>query len=86
MTPGNCGPSESSKNAPHRLLKDHNAPVIFVKDWTELRTILEREANRTHQEIVERRKTLIQWYEDFKTNLRNRYTSIIKERFFGSKR
>jgi hypothetical protein len=33
MTPGECGVSPASKMYPLRLLKELEAPVIYVKNW-----------------------------------------------------
>ena len=83
MTPGQCGNSALSHNAPLRLLKEHGAPVIFLADWDELPKLIRREQLLSQQDILDRRKNLIRWYKKFKERMKNRFTSIIQEKFFN---
>lgn len=53
-----------------RVLKDRNAPFIYVKDWSELPEIIRKEMKLTPEMIIERRKNLIEWYRRFKKDLR----------------
>lgn len=53
-----------------RVLKQMNAPFIYVKDWSELPNILREELKQTPEMIVERRIKLIKWYQAFKMELR----------------
>ncbi|PIK47415.1 putative transmembrane protein [Apostichopus japonicus] len=53
-----------------RVLKDRNAPFIYVKDWSELPEIIRKEMKLTPEMIIERRKNLIEWYRQFKQDLR----------------
>ena len=76
-TPGKCA------NNVHRLLKDYNAPVIWIKQWDELPEILRHEKSMTLEDLVKRRITMIRWYEEFKGKLRNKFTSVIQRQFFG---
>ncbi|OCT87515.1 hypothetical protein XELAEV_18021209mg [Xenopus laevis] len=81
MTPGNCGNSSMSTNAPLNLLKSMGAPFIFIKSWTELPAILEQEKSMTYQEKVQRRATVIKWYQMFRIQLKEKFLRILKERF-----
>uniref|UniRef100_A0A803KGB0 Ribitol xylosyltransferase 1 n=1 Tax=Xenopus tropicalis TaxID=8364 RepID=A0A803KGB0_XENTR len=81
MTPGNCGNSSMSSNAPLSLLKSMGAPFIFIKSWTELPAILEQEKNMTYQEKVQRRATIIKWYQKFRIQLKEKFLRALKERF-----
>ncbi|KAK6176404.1 hypothetical protein SNE40_014696 [Patella caerulea] len=86
MTPGNCGVSSASSLSPLRLLKEFNAPVIYVKSWNELPGILEKEVTLTPDDRNHRRQKLIQWYENFKSIMRDRLVRVLEERFFNIKR
>ncbi|XP_041350136.1 ribitol-5-phosphate xylosyltransferase 1-like [Gigantopelta aegis] len=86
MTPGSCGPSSASEVAPLRLLKEFNAPIIFIKNWSQLHDILEKETRMTHEDKIKRRQKLIQWYENFKYLMRERLVRVLEERFFNIKR
>ncbi|XP_070193466.1 ribitol-5-phosphate xylosyltransferase 1-like [Littorina saxatilis] len=86
MTPGLCGASPASKLFPLRILKELEAPVIYLKDWKTLPKILEAEARMSHEEKVERRKRLVKWYENFKTVLRDRMVKVLENRFFNINR
>ncbi|XP_072124336.1 ribitol-5-phosphate xylosyltransferase 1 isoform X1 [Mobula birostris] len=82
MTPGQCGNSSALQNAPLRLLKSMGAPFIFVKDWRELPAILEKEKAMTLQEKNQRRRTIIEWFKQFRTQLRKKFIDILENRFF----
>lgn len=82
MTPGNCGKSATSNSLPLRLLKDQQAPVIFIKDWTELKPLLQREATLSQEYKTKRRKNVIFWYANFKWKMRDRLVRVIEEKFF----
>ncbi|XP_067683992.1 ribitol-5-phosphate xylosyltransferase 1-like [Haliotis asinina] len=86
MTPGNCGSSSASLVAPLRLLKEYNAPIVYMKDWNQIVDILDQEAKMPHEDKVKRRQKLIQWYENFKSLMRERLVRILEERFFNIKR
>ena len=86
MTPGHCGKSAVSASVPLRLLKEEKAPVIYVKNWKELRTILEKESQMSQENKAKRRKDLILWYESFKSKMREKLVRVIEERFFNIKR
>ena len=82
MTPGHCGQDTGPLAAPFRLLKKYNAPVIFVKDWSELPAILQKEKERTATEIRERRRNLFKWYQSFKEKMRGLFVGVLEKRFF----
>lgn len=82
MTPGNCGVRSLSDNVPFRLLKKEKAPLLYVKDWKELRSVLSNELKLSPQDKIKRRKELILWYENFKSKLREHFINVIQEKFF----
>jgi len=86
MTPGHCGKSKSSAAFPLRLLKEMDAPIIYVKDWNELKTIEEKEKTLKHSERVKRRREVLLWYESFKSKMRQKLVSVIGKQFFGVNR
>lgn len=90
ITPGNCASSKTSafKNIlpPFRLLKSLNAPIIFVKNWSELPKILKQEKSLSQDEKSARRIKVVQWYENFKTHQREQLIYLMKQRFFNTKR
>ncbi|MBN3299319.1 ribitol-5-phosphate xylosyltransferase 1 isoform X2 [Amia ocellicauda] len=82
MTSGNCGNSSATHNAPLQLLKAMEAPFIFLKDWRELPSILERETKMTLLEKSKRRKKLLEWYGNFRQQLKEKFTDVLEETFF----
>ena len=76
-TEGNCS------TTPLQLLKNYNAPFIYVKSWNELPQILEKEELLSLRERVKRREKLLQWYQQFKEKLRRSFVVRLKETFFG---
>ncbi|XP_034259576.1 ribitol-5-phosphate xylosyltransferase 1 isoform X3 [Pantherophis guttatus] len=81
MTPGNCGNSSVHHRAPLQLLKTMGAPFIFIKDWKELPTVLEKEQNMTLQQKIQRRKILMEWYQQFKAQMRQKFVSTLEKAF-----
>lgn len=81
MTTGNCGIASVSDNVPFRLLKKEQAPLIYVKDWKELRSVLSNELKLSPHDKVKRRKELILWYENFKSKLREHFINVLQEKF-----
>ena len=77
VTPGQCDATA------FRLLKQLRAPVLYVKDWTELPALITREAAISAAEIVARRQRVVQWYREFKANMKQRFVDGIKGRFFN---
>ena len=86
MTAGNCGRASLSSQYPLRLLKEMEAPLIFLKDWSGLTKILENEKTLRHSEKVKRRRNILLWYESFKSKMREKFVRTINEHFFGIKR
>ena len=74
-TPGNCS------DTPLRLLKQHNAPFIYLKSWTELLKILKKEEQMTKEQKIQRREHLLQWYWKFRRKLQQSFVTEIKKRF-----
>lgn len=81
LTAGNCGNSSSSYSAPLQLLKSMGAPFIFVKNWNELPAIFEKEKSQSLEEKVQRRKNLIDWYKQFKTQMKEKFINVLKNSF-----
>ncbi|KAG8439605.1 hypothetical protein GDO86_005694 [Hymenochirus boettgeri] len=81
MTPGNCGNFSKYHNTPLKLLKSMGAPFIFIKSWTELSAILQREKNMTYHEKVQRRTTVIKWYQQFRLQLKQKFLQKLREVF-----
>ncbi|EDO34485.1 predicted protein [Nematostella vectensis] len=77
MTPGKCGGKEN----PLYILKKYKAPFIFIKHWTELPKIIEKEQLMSTYELSDRRKTIINWYNKFKEQLRLHFVKVLKEKF-----
>lgn len=67
-----------------RLLKQHNAPVIYVTDWRSLLDVLQREQQMSSAQIVERRINLVNWYWKFRRKMRNTFVRVIHQKFFVS--
>lgn len=76
MTPGKCA-------SPLRLLKRHNAPFIYVKDWSNLSQILINDMNLNFTLILQRRKNIIHWYRGFKLSVAVNFVKILKKKFFS---
>ncbi|XP_048357147.1 ribitol-5-phosphate xylosyltransferase 1 [Sphaerodactylus townsendi] len=83
MTPGSCGNSSVYYHAPLQLLKTMGAPFIFVKNWKELPSILEKDKNVTLQEKIQRRKKLMEWYQYFKGQMRHKFISTLENAFLS---
>ncbi|XP_013401373.1 UDP-D-xylose:ribitol-5-phosphate beta1,4-xylosyltransferase-like [Lingula anatina] len=84
MTPGNCGKSKVSHNAPLQLLKEYGAPVIYVKKWEELPDILKAEQKMSISKVIERRTRVLNWYKEFLLKTEEYFVGILKDRFFSS--
>jgi len=67
-----------------RLLKEHDAPVIYVSDWRQLVAILQRERMRSSAEIIARRIDVVNWYRKFRRKMRDTFVHVICQKFFGS--
>jgi len=66
------------------LLKQHNAPVIYVSNWRHLLGILQREQNMSSAEIIARRINIVNWYRKFRRKMRDTFVQVIRQKFFGS--
>ena len=75
--------TETNQNieAPYRLLKEHNAPVIFVNHWSELSNLIENDLLLSQEEIIERRKNILDWYELFRYKIREQFLDVLKDSF-----
>ena len=76
-TPGSCSVNVL------RLLKQYNAPVIWIKHWSELPEILKKENSQTKENLAKRRRDVIDWYSNFKNKMRHQFTNVISKQFFG---
>ncbi|KAH3819454.1 hypothetical protein DPMN_121189, partial [Dreissena polymorpha] len=83
MTPGICGKSSRSHVFPLRLLKEHNAPIVYVKHWSELSALIENEKKLRHSDRVNRRRNILLWYENFKIGMRKKLITVLSKHFFG---
>ncbi|KAM4901117.1 ribitol-5-phosphate xylosyltransferase 1 [Sylvia borin] len=84
MTPGDCGNSSMYHSAPLQLLKTMGAPFIFIKNWKELPAILEKEKKMSLQEKIQRRKKLLEWYQNFKAWMRQKFINTLENSFLPS--
>lgn len=82
MTPGSCGISSVSGNVPLRVLKEEKAPIIYIKDWRDLRSVISKELKLSIEDKIKRRKELMLWYENFKSKLREHFIHVIQDKFF----
>ena len=65
-----------------RLLKQHEAPVIYVSDWHQLTDTLQREQQISAADIVARRRNVVQWYRKFRRKMRDTFVRVIIRKFF----
>ncbi|XP_060633518.2 ribitol-5-phosphate xylosyltransferase 1 [Anolis sagrei] len=86
MTPGNCGNSSVHHGAPLQLLKAMGAPFIFIKNWKELPAVLEKEQNLTLEQKIQRRKKLMEWYRQFKIQMKQKFISALQKSFLHKDR
>jgi len=77
VTPGKC----DFEKGPFRVLKKYKAPVIFVKDWNELKDIIIKEKTMTMRRKIKRRQALLDWYEVFRYKLREEFLKTISSTF-----
>ncbi|XP_013794648.1 transmembrane protein 5-like [Limulus polyphemus] len=85
-TPGDCSDSKASAllgvESPLRLLKLYDAPVIYVKHWSELSQVMQKEFLLSSEEKKARRIKIVEWYENFKMHLREQLIMVLKRKFF----
>ena len=67
-------------NGPYRLLKKYEAPVIYIKDWTELKGMFNK-GTFTERKIVNLRKRILDWYEIFKYKIREEFLDALSSNF-----
>ena len=82
MTPGFCSRENKS---PLRLLKKHRAPIIYVKSWKELLELMDREQDKPVEDIYQRRKNMLIWYDSFKDKMKDLFINVVKMKFFNEK-
>ncbi|XP_071809882.1 ribitol-5-phosphate xylosyltransferase 1-like [Asterias amurensis] len=75
-TPGECA------SEPLRLLKQYNAPFIYIKDWQQLPQVLLEESKKSPREISQRREELLRWYGQFRIKLKQVFLDTIQKSFF----
>lgn len=63
---------------PLRLLKQYEAPVIWLKDWTQLPDLLHRQSEMSQTKILNRRIHLVSWHERFKLSMKARFLNVLK--------
>ena len=74
--------SNCDQNNAYRLLKEFNAPIKYIHNWTtDLNDILIEELNLNLKERQNRRIKLYEWYEKFKMEMKNRLINLINQRF-----
>lgn len=68
----------SCDTRPLRLLKQYEAPVIWLKDWTHLPNLLRRQNALSQTKLLNRRIHLVSWHEKFKMNMKARFLDVLK--------
>ena len=82
---GSCGTATSDNHRQVlRLLKQHEAPVMYISDWRQLPAILQREQQLSRADIIARRINVIQWYQKFRRKMRDTFVHVISQKFFSS--
>ena len=82
VTPGFC---TRDSHSPIRLLKEYKAPVIWIQHWSQILDIIKHEEQLTWEEKIDRRTSIMNWYQEFKAKLKVRFISIIEKKFFFKK-
>lgn len=82
VTAGSC--DQKSPNAPLRLLKRYNAPLILIKDWRDLPSVLLEESQHTLSNKVEKRLAAVRWYAEFKRKMRQLFITVLQKKFLRS--
>lgn len=70
------------KTGPLRLFKKYKAPILRVKNWTEMHDLLIKERGLSDKERVVRRERLVSWYKAFKLTMRRTLVKVINKKFF----
>ena len=84
MTSGNCGAKNERTSL--RLLKKYGAPVVYVKNWSELQKVLMKERELSQVEKVRRRTDILHWYKKFKAKMQEVFLHAIQTQFFADDR
>jgi len=81
-----CGTATASDSRRQllRLLKQYNAPVIYISDWSELPAILQRELSMSLIDVVARRINVVRWYQKFRRKMQDVFVHVIHQKFFDS--
>ena len=74
-TPGSC-----DSEGPYKLLKKYEAPVIYLKDWSELKSILKK-GTWSDRKILDLRRRVLDWYEVFKYKIREEFLEVVSTKF-----
>ena len=79
--------SSCDQTSAYRLLKRYAAPIRYVKNWTsELPELIDREINLiSKDEKIKRRHQLINWYQEFRRNMRDKLFDVLNRKFFQLK-
>eukprot|EP00045_Choanoeca_perplexa_P016856 m.233219 g.233219 ORF g.233219 m.233219 type:complete len:437 (-) comp17376_c0_seq1:2293-3603(-) len=75
IQPPSCGTD------PLALIKESNAPFIYLHNWHELPAVLKRLQGRSGLELERHRQRLVRWYESFKLQSRIRFCSTASQAF-----
>jgi len=67
-----------------RLLKRHEAPVIYISDWRQLSAILQSEQQMSPADVIARRINVVRWYRKFRRKMRDTFVHVIRRKFFSS--
>ena len=74
--------SNCDQQSAYRLLKEFNAPVKFISNWTlDLNQVLLDELNLTTEDRLNRRIRLFNWYDSFKNSMRLRFIGVVSKKF-----
>jgi len=66
-----------------RLLKRHDAPVMYVSDWRrDLPALLRRERRMSPADVVARRLGVVGWYRKFRRKMRDTLVRVVRRKFF----
>lgn len=64
-----------------RLLREFNAPFIWLESWKDLPPIIANEFSLTQEEKIMRRQDVVRWYQDFLRAMRQRFLNIVSQKF-----
>lgn len=85
MTQGICGSRNNlplgKSTAPLRLLKQYDAPFIYLKNWTNVYDLIKAEQELSLEDVVNRRTHLLAWYDEFKNKMQEKFVSVLRKKF-----